>query len=295
MYGSTHRISGGASWTREIETELDQANYVLALLTSGSYVSEICRAEQLRSLRKGRCVIPLLAQRGADIPLHLETKNYRDFTISGKYTNSFGELLGDIDSGNGVPLRQEFRQTYVTVPPLPVNYVDRSEAISTLRDALITDDGGRHIALTALQGMGGIGKTILAQALCHDEVVQEAFPDGVIWITVGKDPTFDALTRMREVGRALQDDLSLYDTELGAQNQYRSTIRGKAALIVVDDVWRVRDLEPLLAESSPRSRLLFTTRDASIAAAVGAREQVAAIARPPYRPSHTNTLLRAGA
>jgi WD40 repeat protein len=268
------RITGGASWTIEIETALDGANYILALLTSGSFASEICRAEQLRSLRKGKCVIPLLAQRGADIPLHLEAKHYRDFTGDQTYANSLGELLGDIYSGNGVALKQEFRQTYVTMPPLPVNYVDRPEAIAALRDALITDDGGRHIALTALEGMGGIGKTILAQALCHLEVVQQAFPDGVIWITVGKEPAFDALTRMREVGRVLGDDISLYDTELGATNRYRSTIRGKAALIVVDDVWRVSDLEPLLAESSPRSRLLFTTRDGSIAAAVGAREQV---------------------
>jgi hypothetical protein len=33
-----------------------------------------------------------------------------------------------------------------------------------------------------LHGMGGIGKTVLAQALCHDEVVQQAFPDGIIWV-----------------------------------------------------------------------------------------------------------------
>ena len=44
---------------------------------------------------------------------------------------------------------------------------------------------------------------------------------------------------------------------------------------MVDDVWRSSDLEPLRAEDSPRSRLLFTTRDASIAAAMGAREHVA--------------------
>ena len=43
---------------------------------------------------------------------------------------------------------------------------------------------------------------------------------------------------------------------------------------MVDDVWEARDLEPFLAES-PRSRLLFTTRDANIAAAVGAREHIA--------------------
>jgi hypothetical protein len=48
-------------------------------------------------------------------------------------------------------------------------------------------------------------------------------------------------------------------------------MRGKAALIVVDDVWRTGDIEPFRAES-PRSRLLFTTRMADIAAAVGARQ-----------------------
>ncbi|HVH72616.1 MAG TPA: NB-ARC domain-containing protein, partial [Candidatus Dormibacteraeota bacterium] len=206
--------------------------------------------------------------------LHLEADNYRDFTIEGRYSQAFAELLGDLRSRNGIELKQKFRQTYVTAPPLPINFVERPEALSSLRDAVITDDGGRHIALTALEGMGGIGKTVLAQALCHDEVVQQAFPDCVIWIAVGKESTFDVVTRMREVGKALGDDLARYDNELGAKNQYRSTIRSKAAIIVVDDVWRASDLEPLRAES-PRSRLLFTTRDASIAAAVGAREHIA--------------------
>jgi NB-ARC domain len=42
-------------------------------------------------------------------------------------------------------------------------------------------------------------------------------------------------------------------------------------LIVIDDVWHARDVKPFRADS-PRSRLLFATRDASIAAAVGAQE-----------------------
>src|SRR5664280_2594018 len=87
------RLRGGSSWTKEIETALDEADYVLALLTPGSYASEICRAEQLRSLRKGKCVIPLRAQRGTGIPLYLETKNYRDFTADSTYTKAFAELL----------------------------------------------------------------------------------------------------------------------------------------------------------------------------------------------------------
>src|ERR1039458_4317255 len=54
------RIAGGAVWADVIESALDQAEYVVALLTQGSYVSEICCAEQLRALRKGKCVIPLM-------------------------------------------------------------------------------------------------------------------------------------------------------------------------------------------------------------------------------------------
>jgi hypothetical protein len=270
----TQEIAGGATWTREIEEALDSAQVVLALLTSGSYISEICRAEQLRALRHGKCVIPLLAQRGADVPLHLETKNYRDFTASSTQEGRFKELLEDIRGRKGVELKEEYRQTYVTAPPLPANFVDRPEALKALRNALITDGESRHIALTALNGMGGIGKTVLAQALCQDEVVQQAFPDGIIWITVGKETAFDVVTRMREVGKALNDDLTRYDNDLGSTNQYRTTIRSKAALIVIDDVWRAHDVEPFRADS-PRSRLLFTTRDASIAAAVGAQEHTA--------------------
>jgi len=270
------RIKGGANWTSDIETAIDEADVALALLTPGSYISEICRAEQLRSLRKGKCVIPLLAQRDTEIPLHLEAKNYRDFTEANTYSERFAELLADIDVDQGLTLKEKYRQTYVTAPPLPVNFVERPEALAALRDALITDGGGRHIALTALRGMGGLGKTVLAQSLCHDEVVQQAFPDGVIWVTAGKESTFDVVTRLREVGKALDDDLSRYDNELGCRNQYRSTIRGKAALIVIDDVWKAADIEPLRAES-PRSRLLLTTRDSDIAAAVGAQEHTAGL------------------
>lgn len=166
-----------ASPAEPLEDALDEAEFVLALMTSGSYVSDICRAEQLRALRKDKCLIPLKAQSGADVPLHLEAKNYRDFTADSRYPQAFTELLADLHAGNGIALKPEFRETsYVTVPPLPVNFVERPEALAALRDVLIADDGGRHIALTALQGMGGIGKTVLAQALCHARSCNRRFP-----------------------------------------------------------------------------------------------------------------------
>jgi hypothetical protein len=114
-----------------------------------------------------------------------------------------------------------------------------------------------------------LGKTILAQALCRDEVVQQAFPDGVVWITIGKEPGDDVAARLLEVGKALSDDPAAYDGERGAQSRYKNVIRDKAVLIVLDDIWNARDIEPFRAES-PRSRLVFTTRDAGIAAGTSA-------------------------
>lgn len=96
----TRRIHGGASWTVEIEQAIDRSQVVLALLSPGSYLSDICRAEQLRSLRKGKSVIPLLAQAGTDIPLHLETKNYRDLTPRETYDTQLKLLLKDIRTGS---------------------------------------------------------------------------------------------------------------------------------------------------------------------------------------------------
>src|SRR5947209_4272181 len=115
--------------------------------------------------------------------------------------------------------------------------------------------------------MGGIGKTVLATALCRDLVVQRAFPDGIAWITIGREWDGDFVTRMREVARALGDDLSGYDNPLACENRYRTILREKAALVVVDDVWNLEHLQPLLVDA-PRSRFLFTTRDTGIARAV---------------------------
>jgi len=66
--------------------------------------------------------------------------------------------------------------------------VERPDALGPLRNAVVTDGSGPSIALSALEGMGGIGKTILAQALSHDEVVQQAFPEGASGALSARNP-----------------------------------------------------------------------------------------------------------
>jgi NB-ARC domain len=71
------------------------------------------------------------------------------------------------------------------------------------RDAVFAEGHRQPIALTALAGMGGIGKTVLAKALIDDPVVQRAFPDGIVWITAGKERKRDSIEEMRKVAKAL--------------------------------------------------------------------------------------------
>jgi WD40 repeat protein len=270
----TPRLHAGAVWSREIDSAIDTCQILIALLSPGSYESRICTGEQIRALDKGKRLIPVLAVRGADRPVYLYASQYRDFTDEASYAVRFSELVADIRGDATATLPEIYRRTrvtYLTAPPRVANYLERPEALRALRDTLFAEEHRQPIALTALAGMGGIGKTVLAKALTDDPIVRRAFPDGIVWITAGRERKHDFVEEMREVAKALGDDLTGCDTALACENHYRTAIARKAALIVVDDVWSKCDIEPLIAES-PRSRFLFTTRDASIGRFVAARE-----------------------
>ena len=78
------------------------------------------------------------------------------------------------------------------VPELPPHYLSRTEDLSGLKQKLLAGDGNVGITGTSsavgVQGMGGIGKTVLATALVHDPEVRKAFPEGIFWLTVGQKP-----------------------------------------------------------------------------------------------------------
>jgi hypothetical protein len=80
----------------------------------------------------------------------------------------------------------------VNVPNLPSHFLPQPGDLKALKDAVLAGLT-KPVALTGagkfgLQGMGGIGKTVLAAALAHDSAVCQAFPDGVYWLTVGQKP-----------------------------------------------------------------------------------------------------------
>jgi len=271
------RLEHGGAWTVEIEQEIDAREITVALLTPGSYESALCRAEQVRPLRRGKRFIPILAASDAVLPDFVEEREFSNFRDSARYGESLQRLLAVICGSDTARLPERYRATRVTcltAPPHVEHNIERPAALQGLRDALSDDDDRRPVALIAVSGMGGLGNTTLARALVEDDVVQQAFPDGIIWITVGKESRRDFIQEMHEIVAALGEDLSSYQSALAIERLYRTTLSRQAALIVVDDVWRGADIEPLLVESA-RSRFLFTTRDTSICTLVGAREYCA--------------------
>jgi hypothetical protein len=266
------RLGGGSDWSKEIESEIDKADVVLALLSAGSFESDVCRGEQLRSLRRHKCVIPVLVHDNADRPVYLEARQYRDFAVSALYDQRLEELIQDIETRSSATLAFKYRETrYDTVPDLPINFVPRSAELEALKQTILSDRDQRHVALVALKGMGGIGKTVLAQALCHDESVQAAFPDGLIWVKIGEKPTdADLINQMREAAKALDKSTEGFDTLVGNSNLLRNLLKDKSVLLVLDDVWNAKHVSYFQTHGARFCRLLLTTRDADIGKATGA-------------------------
>lgn len=95
-------IQGGVSWSRDLEAAIDGCDLLVAIITRGAFVSSICRGEQARALRRGKRVVPVLGQAGADRPIYLETAHYLDFTEPAQHASRLAELLQAIDGHGGI-------------------------------------------------------------------------------------------------------------------------------------------------------------------------------------------------
>jgi hypothetical protein len=145
----TRRLTGGSSWTREIENALDASSVVIALLTPGSYDSEMCRCEQLRALRKGKQLIPVMAKRDAEVPVYLESTQRFDLSDPGNRSGQINDLLDAVSKSNINRVSEDFQHTTVNAPSLPRKYVILTEAFYQLRERIIAEEPGYGVAITA--------------------------------------------------------------------------------------------------------------------------------------------------
>jgi hypothetical protein len=117
-----------------------------------------------------------------------------------------------------------------------------------------------------VSGMGGIGKTTLANSLFEDEEIKEYYDHRVYWVTVKKDPDILKCQR-RLISEVCKETPSArLDTEkLLLEELTRKLSERKKVLLFLDDVWKKDDVDKLLGDpflkTLPRgSKCIITSR-----------------------------------
>lgn len=261
-------ITGGHDWVRRIEDEIEGCDVLLAVVSPGALASKICDLEQFHAWRLDKGLIPLKTGKEDKLPFYLGKLHYLDFSESSKFDEIFAQLAEALRKKTWGMLPERYKITKSNAPKLPTNFMAREDELQTLRQALLGDETSGPVSLSALHGMGGIGKSVLAKALCHDSIVQAAFPDGVCWIPIGPQPS-DLAGKLATLGEFLGDTSEHYITQEKGQDRLRVLLCERAVLVVLDDIWKREHVEPFLVEA-PRCRLLFTTRQAKMAVSLGA-------------------------
>ncbi|XP_050382770.1 disease resistance protein RGA2-like isoform X2 [Argentina anserina] len=123
-------------------------------------------------------------------------------------------------------------------------------------------------------GMGGIGKTTLAQLAFNDDRVNANFTKR-IWVCVS-DP-FDELNIAKAIIEQLGGSVSSGSSDLEVLvKSLRESIEGKKILLVLDDVWNHQEygkwekLKLPLQYSAVGSKIIVTTRKEEVAMMMGA-------------------------
>lgn len=190
--------------------------------------------------------------------------------IQSKFTSP-DNLASEITSAiHNWEIQQRSVRIPFQAPPLPEHFIPRPEESKELKDRLLNFScrSSGILVISAIHGLGGIGKTILATVLAHDPGVRNRFSDGILWATLGQEP--DVLSLLNGWIQELGDYEFHPTTPKAATTHLRTLLQDKSMLLVVDDGWKITDVEPFLVSGS-NCQVLITTRDSRIASAVGAR------------------------
>ncbi|MFH1197783.1 MAG: NB-ARC domain-containing protein [bacterium] len=245
-----------------IVKEIDRLIYIAGPKAA---ISEYVREEWKCALECDKHVIPILRLGDySNLPGELCMLHCDDFRDDALYDKQFEKLVETLNQP-APPVGKLF-----AVPNLPSHFLGRPELMRRLKDAVLIDLQKPVVVTSAgsqvgVQGMGGIGKSVLAAAVARDREVRRSYPDGIIWISFGQHP--DVLQLMRDLATHLGDKGTFQSIEQ-AKGTLRNLLLDKAALLVFDDVWNAADAA-VFNLLGPRCRALVTTRDAGILHTLG--------------------------
>lgn len=148
------------------------------------------------------------------------------------------------------------------LPPDIPEFTGRQAELAALRARLLplAPEPGRAVAISAIDGKPGIGKSALAIHLAHAVAAQ--FADGVLCVNLrGAEP--EPVAPLQALGQFLRA-LGVPDQQIpgdldAAVASYRSALAAKQVLVVLDNAANAAQVRPLLP-SNPGSVGLITSR-----------------------------------
>ena len=142
-------------------------------------------------------------------------------------------------------------------------FVGRDQTLKELHEKLQTS---QTLAINALQGMGGIGKTEMA--VQYAQRYKEQYPSGVCWLSArGAEVGTQLVNFAVTVLGLTQPEGELADQVQSVWNRWPRQDDGEPVLLIYDDVADYGDIEGLLP-TDDRFQVLLTTRLQNLAAGV---------------------------
>ncbi len=185
-------------------------------------------------------------------------------------------LIADEDAMNRSLRKQDGMQhTYSPVydpaiPPLPIQMhelIGRDDLLQQLKTHLLAQ---KSLALSALNGLPGVGKTAIVNQLAHDRDIQAYFEHGILWAGVGQHPNMiGLLSKWGALLTLAPFEIARLTNAAEWGNTLRDVIGERRMLIVLDDVWRIEDAFALKV-GGPQCTYLLTTRIPQLAVQFGA-------------------------
>jgi len=254
-------MASGNTFIDEITHAIKDADYFLLIFTPGAIKSQYCQDEWKRALEYYKPIIPILRigtyndlPKEANIYLH----DAPDFTSDALYETSLEKLL--------FQLRKPPRPagSIYGVPHLPRNYLHREQEIIPVREALTqykTTVLSRVSKRVGIQGMGGIGKSVITNALARDYVIRRSFPDGIFWLHFGTEP--DLRENWRRLREWLEGGSTYFNDKLEAVNFFEQATANRECLIILDDVWASEHVEAFM-RLGEQTRVVVSSRDGRV-------------------------------
>ncbi|XP_040090861.1 apoptotic protease-activating factor 1 isoform X2 [Oryx dammah] len=151
------------------------------------------------------------------------------------------------------------------VPQRPVVFVTRKKLVNAIQQKLSKLNG--EPGWVTIYGMAGCGKSVLAAEAVRDHsFLEDCFPGGVHWVSVGKQDKSGLLMKLQNLCARLDQDgsfsqrLPLNIEEAKDRLRILMLRKHPRSLLILDDIW-----DPwVLKAFDNQCQILLTTRDKSV-------------------------------